>query len=125
MSVFSLDTVQRSAYALQQWSLDDAQIGDTLDLSESRTYDCALEIRKAYKLTGNFSVDLQIVLEDLGLLNRVTFEIKPKSLSSDCRQVEFQPKRHVDNDQFEEIMRSIKSRIGSDPTPGLWARLFR
>jgi hypothetical protein len=125
MSVFSLDTVQRSAYALQQWSLDDALIGDTLDLSESRTYDCALDIRGAYKLTGNFSVDLQIVLEDLGLLDRVTFEIKPKSLLSDCRQVEFRPKHHVGNDQFEEIMRSIKSRIGSDPTPGLWARLFR
>jgi hypothetical protein len=125
MSVFSLDSVQRSAYALQQWSLDDALISDTLDLSESRTYDCALDIRGAYKLTGNFSVDLQIILEDMGLLDRVTFDIKPKSLLSDCRQVEFRPKHHVGNDQFGEIMRSIKSRIGSDPTPGLWARLFR
>jgi hypothetical protein len=125
MSVFSLDSVQRSAYALQQWSLDDTLISDTLDLSESRTYDCALEIRRAYKLTGNFSVDLQIVLEDLGLLDKVNFEIKPKSLLSDCRQVEFRPKHHVHNDRFGEIMRSIRDRVGSDPTPSLWARLFR
>jgi hypothetical protein len=125
MSVFTLDTIQRSAYALQRWSLDDALISDTLDLSESRTYDCALEIRGAYKLTGNFSVDLQIVLEDLGLLDQVTFEVKPKSLLSDCRQVEFRPKHHVHNDQFGRIVRSIRDRIGSDPTPPFWARLFR
>jgi hypothetical protein len=125
MSVFTLDTIQRSAYALQQWSLDDALISDTLDLSESRTYDCALEIRGAYKLTGNFSVDLQIVLEDMGLLDQVTFEIKPKSLLSDCRQVEFRPKHHVHTDQFGGIIRSIKDRIGFDPTPPFLARLFR
>jgi hypothetical protein len=130
MSVLPVDTAPRSAGharkrdVLKQWSLDNSGVAETLDLSASRTYDCAVEIRHAYKLTGNFCVDLEIVLDDLGVLDQVTFEAKPKSLLSDCREVEFRPKHHVPAERLAEILCSISSRIGADPTPRLWARLF-
>jgi len=61
----------------------------TLELSESRTYDAALETLGAYKLTGNFPTELEIVLRDMRILDMVVFDIKPKTPLSDCRQVEF------------------------------------
>ena len=54
-------------------------IGRTLDLSASRAYDSALEILGAYKLTGNFHLNLEIVLKDIDAFDRVTFEIEPRS----------------------------------------------
>ena len=131
MSVIPADTVpvdtvpQAAKFAPKRWSLNNATAGDTLDLSESRTYDCALDVRRAYRLTGNFCVDLQIVLDDLGVLDQVTYQIKPKALMSDCRRVEFLPKHHVHAGRFAEILRSISGRIGAEPTPPFWARLFR
>ena len=99
--------------------------GETLDLSEARAYDAALEITGAYRLTGNFTVDLELVLKDLDLFDKLTFEIKPKSPLSDCRYVEFWPSDRAHADQFSEMIRSVTSRIGFDPAPGWWARVFR
>jgi hypothetical protein len=62
-----------------------------LDLSESRAYDCALEILEAHKLTGNFHVNLEIVVKHLGAYDKVTFEIEPKSYL-----VHNPSRRHVD-----------------------------
>jgi hypothetical protein len=99
--------------------------GAALDLSESRTYDRALEILGAYKLTGNFPVNLEIVLKDLGAFDRVSFAVKPRSLLSDCRHVEFLAHGTLRRDEFDKIMRSIECRVGIDPAPLLWTRLFR
>ena len=87
------------------------RVVETLALSESRTYDCALEILGAYKLTGNFLVDLEIVLKELGVLGQVSFEVKPKKFLSDCRHVAFAP-RSISTDRFHEVVRCIANRIG-------------
>src|ERR1700687_1074086 len=126
MSVLSIDTVSRSATsATTHWALDPRNVDQTLELSESRTYDAALETLGAYKLTGNFPVDLKIVLKDLRVLDKVTFEIKPKTLLSDTRHVQFRPTDKVHLDRFAEIMRSVTNRIGSDPARPWWVRLFQ
>jgi hypothetical protein len=126
MSVLSIDPVRRSATsATTHWAFDPRNVGQTLELSESRTYDAALETRGAYKLTGNFPVDLEIVLKDLRVLDKVAFEIKPKTLLSDTRHVQFRPTDKVHLDRFAEIMRSVKNRIGADPARPWWVRLFQ
>jgi hypothetical protein len=117
--------VQTAAQSQLQVSMKDGQISYTVDLSESRAYDSALEILGAYKLTGNFPIDLQIVLKDLGVLDKITYEIEPKSPLSDSRHVVFRPNDNVHMDRFSEIMRSIEARIGFDATLPRWARLFR
>jgi hypothetical protein len=123
MSVISIDAEHAKSIS-RRWNSDTRQISCTLDLSESRTYDAALDSLAAYKLTGNFFVNLEIVLKDLRVLEKVAFEIKPKSLLSDCRHVEFRPERHVHSDRFDEIMRSIRNRIGVEADLPFWARLF-
>jgi hypothetical protein len=126
MSVHSIDTFSRSATSVTtHWALDPRNIGQTLELSESRTYDAALETLGAYKLTGNFPVDLEIVLKDLRVLDKITFEIEPKTLLSDTRHVWFQPTDKVQLDRFADIVRSVKNRIGADPTRPRWVRLFQ
>lgn len=110
MSVISIDRHRSS-------------VNKTLNLSASRTYDCALEMLGAYKLTDNFAVDLQIVLRELGIVGQVTFEIKPKRLLSDCRHVEFAPSG-ISTGRFNEIMRSIESRVGFDAASTRRVRLF-
>jgi hypothetical protein len=122
MSVLSIDTVHRSAVSAVSY---DRNISHTLDLSESRTYDCALEILGAYKLTGNFPTELQIVLKELGVLDKVAYDIEPKSPLSDSRHVTFRPSDDVHVDRFREIVRSIESRIGFNATLPWWVRLFR
>src|SRR5580698_7736879 len=124
MSVISIDAEQAKPIS-RQCKGDTRDISRTLDLSESRTYDAALDSLAAYKLTGNFPVDLEIVLKDLRVLDKVTFEIKPKTLLSDCQHVEFRPARHVHKDRFDEIMRSLSNRIGVEVTPPFWTSLFR
>jgi hypothetical protein len=124
MSVISIDAEQAKSMS-RQWRGDTREISGTLDLSESRTYDAALDSLAAYKLTGNFLVNLEIVLKDLRFLDKVTFEIKSKTLLSDCRHVEFRPARHVHKDRFDGIMRSIRNRIGVEAAPPFWANLFR
>jgi hypothetical protein len=122
----SIDTVRRPpTAAAKHWSPAARDISQTLDLSESRTYDAALETLGAYKLTGNFPTELEIVLKDLRVLDKVTFEIKPKSALSDCRHVEFRPADKVRSDRFIEIMRTVKKRIGAYSTQPWWVRLFQ
>src|SRR5580692_2173796 len=45
----------------------------TLDLSASRAHDAALDILGAYKLTGNFHINLEIVFKELGVFDQVTY----------------------------------------------------
>jgi hypothetical protein len=90
-----------------------------LDLSKSRAYDAALEILGAYKLTGNFYVNLEIVLGALGARNEVTFDVQPAArlpYHPDCRHVELRAKANVSPDRFEEIVRSVKARLAFEAT---------
>jgi len=125
MSVLPIDIGSRLAPSSVPWQADAAGIAQTLELSESRTYDAALETLGAYKLTGNFPTELEIVLRDMLVLDMVVFEIKPKTPLSDCRQVEFRPARHVRPHSFFEIMRVVKNRVGSKPGEPWWRRLFQ
>jgi hypothetical protein len=98
-----------------------------LDLSAARAHDAALAILGAYKLTGNFHVNLEIVLKDLGVLDQVRHEIEPETslpFHSDCRHVVFQPGAGVHANRFAEITRSITGRIGFDARHPWWRRLF-
>jgi hypothetical protein len=100
---------------------------ESLLLSKERAYDCALDILGAYKLTGNFHVNLEIVLRDLGVLDEVEFEITPKyplSFGSECRQVTFRPKSGIPATRFAAIVRAINDRIGFVARPCVWAGLF-
>ena len=88
-----------------------------LDLSRSRTHDAALDILRAYKLSGNFHVNLEIVLKDIGVLDKVRYEIEsnPKlSYNRDYRHVVFKPNENVTTEMFRDIIKSIKARIGFD-----------
>ena len=126
MSMTSIDTVRRSATtAGKPWAADSRNTSQTLELSELRTYDAALETLGAYKLTGHFPTELEIVLKDLRVLDEVTFDIKPKSPLSDCRHVDFRPTGKVHRDRFVEIMRTVRKRIGADSTQSWWMRLFQ
>jgi hypothetical protein len=124
MSMTSIDT-RSATSAGKVWAPDSRNISQTLELSELRTYDAALETLGAYKLTGNFPTELEIVLKNLRVLDKVTFDIKPKSALSDCRLVEFRPTEKVHGDRFVEIMRTVKRRIEADSTQPWWARLFQ
>ena len=126
MSVMSIDTVSRSATSAgKPRATDSRNPSQTLELSELRTYDAALETLGAYKLTGHFPTELEIVLKDLRVLDEVTFDIKPKSPLSDCRHVDFRPTDKVHRDRFVEIMRTVRKRIGADSTQPWWMRLFQ
>src|ERR1700727_3063633 len=117
MSMTSLDSVRRSATsASKPWTGNPRNISQTLELSELRTYDAALKTLGAYKLTGHFPTELEIVLKDLRVLDKVTFDIKPKSPLSDCRHAEFRPTDRIHQDRFIEIMRIVRKRIGADST---------
>ena len=108
-------------------TVQSGNIGHTLDLSASRAYDSALEILGACKLTGNFHVDLEILLKDMDALDKVTFEVQPEShltYFTDCRHVLFRPNETVHTGQFSEIIRSIKDRLGFDGTRPWWSRVF-
>ncbi len=103
-----------------------ASLSWALDLSKSRAHEAVLDILRAYKLTGNFHVNLEIVLKDIGVFDKVTYRIERNpnlSYSQDCRHVVFKPNGNVPNDMFGDIMKSIKARIGFDAP--WWVRLFR
>jgi hypothetical protein len=126
MSMTSIDTVRRAAASVSKpWAADSRSISQTLELSVLRTYDAALETLGAYKLTGHFPTELEIVLKDLRVLDQVTFDIKPKSPLSDCRHVEFRPTDKIHGDRFIEVMRTVKKRIGAHSTQSWWVRLFQ
>jgi hypothetical protein len=89
----------------------------TLELSKSRAYDAALEILGAYKLTGNFHVNLEIVLGALGARNEVTFEVRPATTlpyHPDYRHVDFRTNANVSPDRFREIIRFVEARLAFD-----------
>ena len=95
----------------------------TLDLSKSRAYDAALDVLGAYKLTGNFHINLEIVLKSLGAFDKVTFEVEPTAklpYHPDCRHVVFRPYANVPMDRFNEIIRSIEERMGFDAALPWW-----
>src|ERR1700733_7877555 len=99
MRMTSIETVRRWATAARKpRATDSRNLSQTLELSELRTYDAALETLGAYKLTGNFPTELEIVLKDLRILDKVIFDIKHKSALSDCRHVEFRPTEKVHRD---------------------------
>jgi len=103
-----------------------ASLSCALDLSKSRAHDAVLDILRAYKLTGNFHINLEIVLKDIGVFDKVTYQIErnPKlSYFQDCRHVVFKPNENVPTDVFGDIIKSIEARIGFE-SPS-WARLFR
>jgi hypothetical protein len=124
MSMTSIAT-RSATSAGKVWDPDSRNISQTLDLSELRTYDAALETLGAYKLAGNFPTELEIVLKDLRVLDKVTFDIKPKSALSDCRHVEFRPTEKVHRDRFVEIMLAVRKRIGANSAQSWWVRLFQ
>jgi hypothetical protein len=100
----------------------------SLDLSQSRAYDSALDILGAYKLTDNFPVNLDIVLRDLGAAAEVAFAVEPRStvgFHSDCRRVVFRRNANVSEARFIAIMRSINDRIGFKARPSWWTDLWR
>jgi hypothetical protein len=95
-----------------------------LDLSRSRTHDAVLDILKAYKLSGNFHANLEAVLKDMGIVDKVTYQIEPNPALAypDCRHVVFRLNENVPHDRFDDIIRSIEARIGFDAP--WWGRLF-
>jgi hypothetical protein len=98
----------------------------TLDLSQSRAHDAALDILRAHKLTGNFHINLEIVLKDIGVLDKVTYQIESNSkpcYRRDCRHVVFKPNENVSSAVFGEIIEAIRARIGFDAP--WWVSLFR
>jgi hypothetical protein len=122
MSIAFLESAPHAKYTGKQQDTSDGRHSAMLELSQSRVYDYALYILDAYKLSGNFTVDLEIVLKDLGVFDEVTFAIKPKSFLSDCRHVYFFSRTRVHGARFGQIVRAIESCVGYQPT--LWTRLF-
>ncbi len=97
-----------------------------LDLSRSRTHDAVLDILKAYKLTGNFQLNLEAVLKDMGVFDKVTYQVEPvrhQAYLPDCRHVVFTAHEDVPGDAFAEIITSMKVRIGFDAP--WWVVMFR
>src|SRR6516165_7577297 len=106
--------------ALGGSSTHNMRLQQTLDISQSRAYDCALDILRAYKLSANFPINLQIVLKDARFLADVAFVIKPKRFYSNRRRVVFWPRDNVDADAFSVMMRLIQDRIGYDAQQPGW-----
>ncbi len=98
-------------------SQSEVQPSCMIDLSKSRTSDAALKILRAYKLTGNFHVNLEIILKNLGAFDEVTCEIAPISrlpYHPDCRHVTFRASNNVGAERFTEIIRCLDAWIGFD-----------
>ncbi|HTP90746.1 MAG TPA: hypothetical protein VMJ52_03365 [Xanthobacteraceae bacterium] len=123
MGTLPLDTATTSVPTHR--TVDPRNIEEMLEISQSRTYDAALGILGAYKLTGHFPTEFEIVLRDLGVLDKVVFHIKPKSPLLDTKHVVFRPTENAHLDEFAAIVRSIAKRIGSNPTRRWWVRLFQ
>ena len=87
----------------------------TIDLSSSRANDAVLDILQAYKLTGNFHVNLEIILKHLGAFGEVIYEIASMSMLAyhrDCRHVTFRASKNIGTDRFDEIIRRVDAWIG-------------
>jgi hypothetical protein len=125
MSALSVENATRAKYTARRPRVDVWSKSATLEISQSRVYDYALNVLHAYKLSGNFTADLEIVLKDLGLFDEVTFTIKPKSFLSDCRHVEFLPKAELQRARFRQIVHAIESCVGYEPDSSVWTRMFQ
>jgi hypothetical protein len=101
-------------------AMNSVRLEQTLDVSKSRAYNCALDILRAYKLSGNFPINLQIVLQDLGALPYIAFVIEPKRCCSDRRRVLFRPRDNVDADTFSVMIQSVKDRIAFEAQEARW-----
>src|SRR5260370_3351576 len=53
-----------------------ASLSCALDLSKSRAHDAVLDILRAYKLTGNFHVNLEILLKDSRVFHKAAYQIE-------------------------------------------------
>jgi hypothetical protein len=97
----------------------------TLALSRSRTHDAVLNVLKAYKLSGNFHNNLEAVLNDMGVSEMVAYQVEPHPTLAfpDCRRVAFTRSEDVRREKFDEIITSIKTRIGFDVP--WWGKLLR
>lgn len=97
----------------------------TLALSRSRTHDAVLNILKAYKLSGNFHGNLEAILNDMGVSEMVACQVEPNPTLAfpDCRHVGFTRSENVSCEKFDEIITSIKTRIGFDVP--WWGKLLR
>ena len=97
----------------------------TLALSRSRTHDAVLNILKAYKLSGNFHNNLEAVLNDMGVSEMVSYQVEPNLTLTfpDCRNVVFTRSENLRREKFDEIITSIKDRIGFDVP--WWGKLLR
>jgi hypothetical protein len=105
-------------------SADSQDRSRTLAISKSRTYDAALTILHAYKLTGDFPTELEIVLRALGVLDNITYRILPKKYLFQSEGVTFWPKPHISDEAFQKILNAISHHIGSDMTRPWWAQFF-
>jgi hypothetical protein len=96
-----------------------------LDLSKSRTHDAALEIFKAYKLSGNFHSNLEAVLKDMGVFEMVMYRVEPNPALAfpDCRHVVLTLNDNVPGGKLDGIINSIKARIGFEAP--WWGRMLR
>jgi hypothetical protein len=96
-----------------------------LDLSRSRTHDAVLDILKAYKLSGNFHGNLETVLKDMGVSDMLSYHVEPNPALAfpDRRHVTFSLKDNVPGDRLDDIIASIKARIGFDVP--WWVRQLR
>jgi hypothetical protein len=96
-----------------------------LDLSRARTHDAALNILKAYKLSGNFCSNLEVVLKDMGVSDVVTYRTEPHPAFAfpDCRHVVFTLSGELPDGRCDDIVRTIEARIGF-ATPW-WGRMLR
>ena len=104
-------------------AVEGARMEQALDVSTTAAYDCALDILKAYKLTGNLHVNLEIIINDMGASKELTFDIAPKrglEFCRDRRRVVFRREETVSADRFSRIMRSLSDRIGLDAKRSLW-----
>jgi hypothetical protein len=96
-----------------------------LDLSRSRTHDAVLDILNAYKLSGNFHGNLETVLKNMGVFDMLSYQVEshPALAFPDCRHVAFTLKEDVPGDIFDDIIASIRDRIGFDVP--WWVRQLR
>jgi hypothetical protein len=96
-----------------------------LYLSRLGTHRAALDVLKAYKLSGNFQVNLDAVLKDMGLSGKLTYRIVPSPVLAypDRRHVVFKPNGNVPDEVFDGMINSVKVRIGFEEP--WWGRLFR
>jgi hypothetical protein len=97
----------------------------TLALSRMRTHDAVLDILKAYKLSGNFHTNLDLVLKDMGVSDMVTCRSEPHPAFAvpDRRHVVFTFRSDVPDGKCDGIVRAIEARIGFGPP--WWGRLLR